>query len=82
MLKILEEPPEYVIFIFCTTDPQKVIPTIMSRVQRFNFKRISVKGIKDRLKFIIDSENKEKASKGIPLITYEDRSCRLYSKTC
>lgn len=41
MLKILEEPPEFVIFLFCTTDPQKIIGTIMSRVQRFNFSRIS-----------------------------------------
>lgn len=57
MLKILEEPPEYVIFIFCTTDPQKIIGTIMSRVQRFNFKRISTQGITKRLKYIIDKEN-------------------------
>lgn len=58
MLKILEEPPEYIIFIFCTTDPQKIIGTIMSRVQRFNFKRISTQGIVSRLKYIIESENK------------------------
>lgn len=57
MLKILEEPPEYVIFIFCTTDPQKIIGTIMSRVQRFNFKRISTQGIVKRLKYIIEKEN-------------------------
>lgn len=57
MLKILEEPPEYVIFIFCTTDPQKIIGTIMSRVQRFNFKRISTQGIAKRLKYIIEKEN-------------------------
>ena len=59
MLKILEEPPDYVIFLFCTTDPQKIIGTILSRVQRFNFSRISTKGIESRLKYIIDSENKE-----------------------
>lgn len=57
MLKILEEPPEYVIFLFCTTDPQKIIGTIMSRVQRFNFSRISTKGIIARLKHILTSEN-------------------------
>ena len=56
MLKILEEPPEYVIFLFATTDPQKIIPTIMSRVQRFNFKRISVNGIYKRLKYILEQE--------------------------
>ena len=44
-LKILEEPPSYVIFMLATTDPQKLLPTILSRVQRFNFTRISVSGI-------------------------------------
>ena len=58
MLKILEEPPEYVIFIFCTTDPQKIIATILSRVQRFNFSRISTEGIVKRLNYIVESENK------------------------
>lgn len=57
MLKIFEEPPEYVIFILCTTDPQKIIPTIMSRVQRFNFSRISVQGIEKRLSYILHQEN-------------------------
>ena len=56
-LKILEEPPEYVIFLFATTDPQKIIQTIMSRVQRFNFKRISTQGIVNRLKYILAQEN-------------------------
>lgn len=59
MLKILEEPPEYVVFLFCTTDPQKIIGTIMSRVQRFNFQRISTQGIINRLKYIISQENKD-----------------------
>ena len=40
-LKGIEEPSEYTIFIFCTTDPQKIPPTIINRVQRFNFQRIS-----------------------------------------
>ena len=62
MLKILEEPPEYVIFLFCTTDPQKVIGTVLSRVQRFNFARISVNGITGRLKYIVECENNERAS--------------------
>lgn len=59
MLKILEEPPEYVVFMFCTTDPQKIIGTILSRVQRFNFSRISTQGIINRLTYIIDNENKD-----------------------
>lgn len=56
LLKILEEPPDFIIFLFCTTDPQKIIGTIMSRVQRFNFQRISTQGIIKRLKYILDSE--------------------------
>lgn len=50
LLKTLEEPPDHVIFIFATTEPHKVLPTILSRVQRFDFKRISVDQIVDRLK--------------------------------
>lgn len=57
MLKLLEEPPASTIFIFCTTDPQKIPRTILSRVQRYNFQRISKKGIINRLKYIIDCEN-------------------------
>ncbi|MDZ7692144.1 MAG: DNA polymerase III subunit gamma/tau [Balneolaceae bacterium] len=45
LLKTLEEPPDHVIFIFATTEPHKVLPTILSRVQRFDFKRISVEQI-------------------------------------
>ena len=57
MLKILEEPPEYVVFLFATTDPQKILPTILSRVQRFNFSRISTEGIIKRLIYILQQEN-------------------------
>lgn len=56
-LKLLEEPPASTIFIFCTTDPQKIPKTILSRVQRYNFQRISKEGIIKRLKFIIENEN-------------------------
>lgn len=59
MLKILEEPPEKVVFILCTTNPEKIPSTIMSRVQRYDFKRISYSGIVDRLKYILDSEVKD-----------------------
>lgn len=41
LLKTLEEPPEHVLFIMCTTDPQKILPTILSRVQRFDFRPIA-----------------------------------------
>ena len=57
MLKIIEEPPAKSIFIFCTTDPQKIPKTIISRVQRYDFQRISQDGIVDRLEHIVNSEN-------------------------
>lgn len=59
MLKIIEEPPAKSIFIFCTTDPQKIPKTILSRVQRYDFQRISQKGIVDRLLHILCEENEE-----------------------
>ena len=57
MLKIIEEPPAKSIFIFCTTDPQKIPKTIISRVQRYDFSRISQSGIVHRLKYILHDEN-------------------------
>lgn len=57
LLKTLEEPPKFTIFIFCTTDPQKIPTTILSRVQRYNFQKISNEGIVDRLISIIKKEN-------------------------
>ena len=57
MLKIIEEPPAKSIFIFCTTDPQKIPKTILSRVQRYDFQRISQFGIVQRLKWICDNED-------------------------
>lgn len=59
MLKLLEEPPKTTIFILCTTDPQKIPKTILSRVQRYDFQKISFEGIVKRLKYIIEQENKE-----------------------
>ena len=57
LLKTLEEPPEHVIFILATTDPQKLPITIISRCQRFDFKKISTDDIFNRLKYIANSEN-------------------------
>ena len=57
LLKILEEPPKGTIFILCTTDPQKIPATILSRVQRFDFKRIPTQRIMNRLTYIIEKEN-------------------------
>ena len=80
LLKILEEPPEYVIFLFCTTDPQKIIGTIMSRVQRFNFQRISVDGIYNRLKYIVESENNERAMTDVQPIIYDEEALRYIAR--
>ena len=55
-LKIIEEPPAKSIFIFCTTDPQKIPKTILSRVQRYDFQRISQQDIFDRLYHIGETE--------------------------
>lgn len=80
LLKILEEPPEYIVFLFCTTDPQKIIGTIMSRVQRFNFSRISTNGIYNRLKYIVESENNERAMTNIDPITYDDEALKYIAR--
>lgn len=57
ILKLIEEPPAKSIFLFCTTDPQKIPKTILSRVQRYDFQRISQQGIVDRLLYILSEEN-------------------------
>ena len=57
LLKTLEEPPEHVIFILCTTETHKIPATILSRCQRFDFGRISLDDITARLKFIAEKEN-------------------------
>ena len=57
LLKTIEEPPEHVIFILATTEPHKVLPTIISRCQRFDFTKVSKEEIVERIKFIVDKEN-------------------------
>lgn len=71
-LKGIEEPPEYTIFIFCTTEPNKIPATILNRVQRYNIAPISSEGIKSRLMYICEKEG---------FTNYED-ACDLISKTC
>ena len=56
LLKTLEEPPEHVVFILATTELQKVPATIISRTQRYNFKRISKADMEKRMKYILDQE--------------------------
>lgn len=67
-LKTLEEPPKNVIFILATTDPQKLPITILSRCQRFDFKRINQKEISARLRRITDAQNLEYEEKSLNLI--------------
>ena len=56
LLKTLEEPPEHIIFVFATTEINKVPQTILSRCQRFDFKRIAVSDIAERLKYVAGCE--------------------------
>jgi len=71
-LKTIEEPPQFTIFIFCTTDPQKIPATILNRVMRFNFNRISTNKIAERLKYISQTEQ----------FTNFNDSCDYISKIC
>ena len=74
-LKVLEEQPARTITCFCTTNPEKIPGTILSRVQTFQLSKISLDGIFNRLKYIIEQENKEGAG-----ITYEDDAVLFISK--
>ncbi len=56
LLKTLEEPPAYAVFVLATTEPHKVLPTILTRCQRFDFKRIEIEQIIERLRFIAKEE--------------------------
>ena len=56
LLKTLEEPPEHVIFILATTEPHKILPTILSRCQRYDFTKLSDNDIKNRLKTVLENE--------------------------
>ncbi|ALB40352.1 MULTISPECIES: DNA polymerase III subunit gamma/tau [unclassified Anabaena] len=57
LLKTLEEPPKYVVFVLATTDPQRVLPTIISRCQRFDFRRIQLEAMVKHLTHIADKES-------------------------
>lgn len=70
LLKTLEEPPAHVIFILATTDPQKVIPTVLSRCQRYNFSKINLFEIKKRTIEVLKSEN----------IPYEEKAIEEISR--
>ena len=68
LLKTLEEPPQRVVFILATTDPQRVLTTILSRCQRFDFRRIALTPLKKHLTFISHKENISIEKEGIELI--------------
>lgn len=68
LLKTIEEPPAHVIFIFATTEPNKVLPTIISRCQRFDFNKVSVHDIVRRLKIVCETESIEIDQEGLQLI--------------
>jgi DNA polymerase-3 subunit gamma/tau len=76
LLKILEEPPKGTIFILCTTDPQKIPATILSRVQRFDFKRIPTQRIMNRLTYIIKKENQTRTEQ----IEYTDEALQYIAQ--
>ena len=68
LLKTLEEPPEYVIFILATTEAHKIPITILSRCQRYNFKRITIDTIQARLRELVDKEQLEVEAKALRYI--------------
>lgn len=68
LLKTLEEPPEHVVFILATTEPQKIPLTIISRCQQFDFRRIPAPAIADRLKFVSDDQHLDAEDEALQLI--------------
>ena len=68
LLKTLEEPPEHVIFILATTEPHKILPTILSRCQRYDFTKLSDGDIKNRLKAVLEKEGVEYNEDAIDII--------------
>ncbi|WP_395317949.1 DNA polymerase III subunit gamma/tau [Fructilactobacillus frigidiflavus] len=71
LLKTLEEPPEHVIFILATTEPHKIPATIISRVQRFDFKRIQAKDILEQMEKILNAKH----------IKYDERALKVIAKS-
>jgi DNA polymerase III subunit gamma/tau len=70
LLKTLEEPPSHVVFILATTEPHKILPTILSRCQRFDFGKVQEKDLLQRLKLILEQEH----------IQYDEQAIQLVAK--
>ena len=68
LLKTLEEPPEHVVFILATTEPHKILPTILSRCQRYDFTKVPDNDLKERIKVILEKENIEYNEEAVNLI--------------
>ena len=73
LLKIVEEPPPYLTFIFCTTEPDKVIDTITSRSQRFDFRKLLSKEIVGRLRYISDKEGVKVTDEALFILAKKSR---------
>jgi DNA polymerase-3 subunit gamma/tau len=73
LLKMLEEPPEHVVFVLATTEKHKVLPTIISRCQSFDFRRPSVETLVEKLAEISDAENIEVEPEALTVIAREGR---------
>ena len=70
LLKTLEEPPAHIVFILATTEPHKILPTIISRCQRFDFQRVDENNIITRLKYVLEEEK----------VDYEEEALAIISK--
>jgi DNA polymerase-3 subunit gamma/tau len=68
LLKTLEEPPDHVVFIFCTTDSNGIRPAVLSRVQRFDFRRMTVREISGKLRTILEGDDRTAEPEAIDLI--------------
>ena len=68
LLKTLEEPPDHVVFLFCTTDASQIRPAVLSRVQRFDFRRMTVPEISGKLRTILVGDGREAEPEAIDLI--------------
>ncbi len=73
LLKTLEEPPAHVIFVMCTTDPQKILETILSRCQRFDFHRIGNEDIERRLAYVCEQEGFDYDAEALEIVARHAR---------
>lgn len=73
MLKLLEEPPAHVIFVLATTEPHKILPTIVSRCQRFDFRRIAFEPMREHLMKVAKAEGISIDAEAISLLTRQSR---------